>query len=176
MGKYQEALTEAMTWLGDQEDTIFIGQAVEYKGTAMTGTLGDVSDDKKIELPVMEETQMGMTLGLALAGLRPVSIYPRWNFLVCAANQLVNHVDKLEKMGPGYPRGIIIRTGVGAKKPIHPQHQHVGNYTEAFKLMCPNITFYEVKEPEEVVPAYKSAYFSKKPSVVVEWGDFYGEK
>ncbi len=60
---------------------MFMGQAVEYAGTAMTNTLKDVPKEQLLEMPVFEDTQMGMTLGLALAGFIPVSIYPRWNFL-----------------------------------------------------------------------------------------------
>ena len=176
MGQYAEELTKAMTWLGEQPDTFFLGQAVECKGTAMTGTLEGVPEDKKLELPVFEETQMGMTTGLALAGFVPISIYPRWNFLLCATNQLVNHVDKLCKMGPGFNRKIIIRTGIGAERPIHPQHQHVGDFTEAFRLMCPNINIIRLEEPEDVVRSYKEAYASPDPTVVVEYGDSHGEK
>ena len=38
MGKYFDELERAMQWLGQQPDTMFLGQAVEYKGTAMTNT------------------------------------------------------------------------------------------------------------------------------------------
>ena len=41
----------------------------------MTNTLKDVPRDRLIELPVFEEMQMGMTTGLALTGLVPVSIF-----------------------------------------------------------------------------------------------------
>ena len=51
--KYAEELTRAMTWLGEKEDTFFLGQAVEYKGTAMTGTLKDVPKDKLLELSLI---------------------------------------------------------------------------------------------------------------------------
>jgi pyruvate/2-oxoglutarate/acetoin dehydrogenase E1 component len=34
----------------------------------MSTTIGDVPKDKLIELPVMEESQMGMRLGMAMAG------------------------------------------------------------------------------------------------------------
>ena len=37
--KYFDELKRSMTWLGSQEDTLFLGQAVEYEGTAMTNTL-----------------------------------------------------------------------------------------------------------------------------------------
>ena len=97
--KYFDEIKRSMTWLGEQSDTIFLGQAVSYKGTAMTNTLPDVPDDKKIEMPVCEDLQMGITNGLALEGYVPVSIYPRWNFFVLAANQTINHLDKINLLG-----------------------------------------------------------------------------
>ena len=48
------------------------GQAVGYAGTAMFNTLKDVNPDQRIELPVAEEFQMGVTTGLALQGYLPV--------------------------------------------------------------------------------------------------------
>ena len=45
-----------------------------------------------------EELQMGITTGLALNGSIPVSIFPRWNFLMLAMNQLINHLDKINIM------------------------------------------------------------------------------
>jgi hypothetical protein len=59
---YKDALTEAMTFLGEQDDVMFIGQQIVYAGNPMSTTLGNVSIDMMIELPVMEETQMGMSL------------------------------------------------------------------------------------------------------------------
>ena len=44
-----------MDYLGSQSNTFFLGQAVEYKGTAMTNTLKDVPRDKLLEMPVDEE-------------------------------------------------------------------------------------------------------------------------
>ncbi len=93
--KYFDELKRAMDMLAGDPRVIFMGQAVEYAGTAMSNTLKDVPKEQLLEMPVFEDTQMGMTLGLALAGYIPVSIYPRWNFLVCATNQLVNHVQEL---------------------------------------------------------------------------------
>ena len=92
MEKYLE-LTKAMDFLAKDSRTIFIGQAVEVPGTAMSNTLKEINTKKLIELPVAEEMQMGMTIGLALNGNIPVSIYPRWNFLLLAANQLINHLN-----------------------------------------------------------------------------------
>ena len=38
--------------------------------------------------------QLGMSLGLAMDGNIPISIIPRWNFILNGMNQLVNHIDK----------------------------------------------------------------------------------
>lgn len=175
--KYFDELKRAMDMLAKDPRVIFMGQAVEYAGTAMSNTLKDVPKDKLLEMPVFEDTQMGMTLGLALAGYIPVSIYPRWNFLICATNQLVNHVDKVTLMSDYKPR-IIIRTGIGSERPLHPQHQHVGDYTDAYRLLCPNTDIIKLEEPRHVYDAYCTAYLRQdgKATVLVEYGDYYNEK
>jgi len=177
--KYFEELKRSMEWLGEQQDTLFLGQAVEYPGTAMTNTLADIDKSKLFEMPVNEDMQMGITLGLALNGTVPISIYPRWNFLLLAANQLVNHVDKIKIMSEGqYKPKIIIRTSIGSQRPFHPQHQHIGDFTGGFKAMCDFVDIIRLDEPNQVFESYQYAYqrTDNRPTVLVEWGDFYNEK
>ena len=168
-----------MEWLARDPRVMFLGQAVACPGTAMSNTLKNVSRDKLLELPVAEELQMGMSSGLALAGQVPVSIFPRWNFLLLAANQVVNHLDKFPLMSNnGYRPKVIIRTGIGSVRPLHPQHQHVGDFTDAFRLMCQNIEVIRLEEPQDIFPAYQKALEREdgKSTIVVEYGDYYSEK
>ena len=79
--KYFDELKRSMNYLAQDPRIIFLGQAVAVDGTAMSNTLKDILPSRLIELPVAEEMQMGMTTGMALSGLVPVSIFPRWNFL-----------------------------------------------------------------------------------------------
>jgi pyruvate/2-oxoglutarate/acetoin dehydrogenase E1 component len=177
--KYFDELCRAMDHLGRDPRTLFLGQAVACPGTGMTNTLKNVPREKLLELPVTEEMQMGMSTGLALAGHVPVSIYPRWNFLLLAVNQIVNHLDKLSLMsGGGYQPKVIIRTGIGSERPLHPQHQHVGDFTEAFRLMCKNIEVIRLDEPEDIFPAYRKALerTDGKSTLIVEYGDYFNEK
>jgi pyruvate/2-oxoglutarate/acetoin dehydrogenase E1 component len=156
-----------------------MGQAVAVPGTAMSNTLRDVALGRLIELPVAEEMQMGMTTGLALAGQVPVSIFPRWNFLMCGLSQLVNHLDKLAVMSNGgYKAKAIVRTGIGSQRPLHPQHQHVGDYTEALRLMCTTIEVIRLDEPQDIFPAYERALLRDdgRSTLIVEYGDYYSEK
>ena len=168
-----------MNWLSKNENTIFIGQAVEYPGTAMFNSLKDINPKQRIELPVFEDTQMGMSLGLALNGFKVVSIYPRWNFLLCATNQLVNHVDKYPLIDSSNTKNnIIIRTAVGSQRPLHPGYQHVGNYSAAYREMLETVDLIELKEVDEIMPAYQKAFNRDdgKSSLIVEYMDFYNEK
>tara|TARA_Y100001934_G_scaffold114614_1_gene140273 strand:- start:90 stop:626 length:537 start_codon:yes stop_codon:yes gene_type:complete len=177
--KYFDELKRSMDYLATVPDVLFLGQAVACAGTAMSNTLKDVPEGLKVELPVDEEMQMGMTNGLALQGHLPVSIFPRWNFLVCATNQLVNHLDKFPLMSNGgYHPKVIIRTGIGSERPLHPQHQHIGDFTNAFREMCPHIEIIRLDQPGEIFPAYQKAAERDdgRSTILVEYGDFYNEK
>ena len=177
--KYFDELKRSMDLLAADPRTLFIGQAVAVPGTAMSNTLKDVPAHQLIELPVAEELQMGMTTGLALAGRIPVSIFPRWNFLLCAISQLVNHLDKLDAMSGGaYRAKAIVRTGIGSQRPLHPQQQHVGDFTDALRSMCSTIEVIRLDEPEQIFPAYERALLRDdgRSTLIVEHGDYYQEK
>ena len=107
---YLDALTEAMKLTMEDDKTIFIGQQIVYYGNPMSKTIEGLPKERMIETPVMEETQMGMTMGLAMTGHQVVTFYPRWDFLILACNQLINHLDKLEAMSDGeWKPNVIVR-------------------------------------------------------------------
>ncbi len=168
-----------MDWLALQKDSIFVGQAVAVPGTAMSNTLVDVGSDKLLEMPVAEEMQMGLSIGLALDGHIPITIYPRWNFLLLAVNQLVNHLDKMKHISNNeYKPKLIIRTSIGSERPLHPQYQHVGDFTEAFKMIFEDIDIIKLEEAKDVFPSYQYAFtrIDKRSTLIVEYGDYYNEK
>ncbi|MDA7756427.1 hypothetical protein N8920_00870 [Opitutales bacterium] len=176
---YFEELKKSMEFLGENKKVLFLGQAVSVPGTAMSNTLKDINPSQKVEMPVSEEMQMGITNGLALNGLIPVSIFPRWNFLLLAINQLVNHLDKITEISSGgFTPKVIIRTGIGSERPLHPQCQHVGDFSESVQGMCKNVEVIKLIEPQEIFPAYKKALERDdgKSSILVEYGDYYNEK
>jgi len=177
--KYFNEIKRSMEWLSIKSDTIFLGQAVECPGTAMSNTLVDVDKNKLLEMPVSEDLQMGMSLGMALNGSVPISIFPRWNFLLLATNQLVNHIDKIPLMSHGqYTPKVIIRTSIGSERPLHPQIQHVGDFTDAFKLMLKTVEVIRLDEPEQIFDSYQHAYERTDgvSTILIEHGDFYNEK
>jgi pyruvate/2-oxoglutarate/acetoin dehydrogenase E1 component len=177
--KYKQELIRSMAWLGEKDDTIFLGQACAVSGHAISSTLEEVPIEKRIELPVFEETQMGMSTGMALEGFTTITMYPRFDFFILACNQLVNHLDKMQEMSEEKMRPrVIIRVAVGSKTPIDAGPQHTQNHIEAFKLMVPDIEVVDLIEPEQVFPAFKKAYEREdsKPTLIIEHSEFYGSK
>lgn len=172
--EYKIALTNAMTTLSKLDETIFIGQQIVYAGNPMSTTLTEVPKEKMIEVPVMEETQMGMSLGLAIIGKTVISFYPRWDFVISAANQLINHVDKYELM-TGKKVNILIRVGKGADVPLDPGHQHKANYINEFKSMCPNIEIHDLKTWQDVELSYKYAIENGGVHVLAEYPELYNK-
>ena len=155
-----------MSLLAEDSRTVFLGQGCLATGTFMSQTLSHLPENKRIEFPVAEEMQLGVSIGMAIDGLIPVSIYPRFNFLLLAMNQLVSHMDKLQPH-------MIVRVGVGSTKPLYPGSQHTGDMTEAFKLLMPHTIVSRLALAEDIIPAYRDALEYEGPTVLVEIADEY---
>jgi pyruvate/2-oxoglutarate/acetoin dehydrogenase E1 component len=171
---YFEELKKAMTLLAEHPKTMFIGQAVSYEGTGLFESLKHIPESKKMELPVAEYLQCGLANGMAIDGMIPVSVFPRWNFLLMGTDQIINHLDKFISMSDGKcTPNVIIRVAVGSETPIDPQCQHKGNFTEAFRLMLKNIEVIELLEPDQIVPSYIKALTRTdgKSTILVEHAD-----
>lgn len=172
---YYAEIRRAMKLLAEDDRVIFIGQSTLHPDvTPLFESLEDVPLLKRIELPVIEDCQMGISTGLALEGFIPVSIYPRIDFLILATNQLVNHLDKIEKMSCGrFKPKVIIRALVGSTKPLYPGPQHCQDHTRALRCLLPNINVVELTSAEEIVSAYRRALESEKSSILIEMMDLY---
>tara|TARA_B100000131_G_C17897015_1_gene524767 strand:+ start:189 stop:692 length:504 start_codon:yes stop_codon:yes gene_type:complete len=167
-----------MEYLAEDERTIFIGQSVKYSGNSIYNTLKTIPDERKIETPVFEETQMGLSIGLAMEGYVPVTCYPRFDFLLLAVNQLVNHLDKMKEMTWGvYDPRVIIRTSIGAKVPLDGGLQHTQDHTEAFRHLLDNVNVVLLENKEDIFPAYQDALLREdnKSTLIVEFGEYYNQ-
>ncbi len=177
--KYFDEIKRTMEWVATQPKTIFVGQTVAGPGTFMFSTLRDVPLDRAYEMPINESFQMQFTIGLALSGYVPISVYPRQNFLLLAMSDMVNMLDKIPAISQNtwIPK-MIIRVATGPDAPVHPGHQHIGNYAEAFRKMFTTIDVVELDEPGDVYPAYQKALDSAnlRSTLIIEHGNFYNQK
>jgi pyruvate/2-oxoglutarate/acetoin dehydrogenase E1 component len=171
---YKEECAKAMQMLSRDDRVVFIGQTVGYSGSVVYGTMEGIPEERRIELPVAEEMQMGMSIGLALQGFIPVTIYPRMDFLLCAMNQLVNHLDKIALMSCGqYQPKVIVRALVGATKPMFPGLQHCQDHSEAMQHLVPNMDVFVLADAGHIVSTYEYALKSVKPALVIEYAELY---
>ena len=175
--RYKEELDRAMEWLSTKSNTVFMGQAIGFSGHAISNTMAKVPQDKRVELPVFEELQLGIATGMALEGWVPVTCYPKFDFFILGLNQLVNHLDKMHDMSKGDMKPkVIIRVAVGSKVPFSAGPQHTQNHTEAMRKMLTEVEVIELMEPEDVFPAFEKAYNSDKSFLIIEHSEFYGSK
>ncbi len=176
LGKYFDALQNTMDWLGRQEDTVFIGQTVGCPGTFMYPTLEKVPESKRLEFPVAESFQMQFSIGVALTGKTVISVYPRQNFLLLATGDMVNTLDKIIEISRNKQNPhVIIRVASGPDRPVHPGHQHIGNYAHAWKDMFWNIPVYELLHPDDILKTYQKVYKNRYPALVIEHGNLYND-
>jgi pyruvate/2-oxoglutarate/acetoin dehydrogenase E1 component len=164
---YLKEIQKSMKFLSRNKNVIFMGQSVVYPGSSIFVSLKDVPNSKKIELPVMEETQTGMAIGMALAGYIPVSCYPRFDFLILAANQLVNHLDKIDYLtNNNFDSKIIIRTMVGSTYPLNAGLQHTQDHTIALKELMKFSEVIKLKNKNQIFLKYKNAISKKNKKKV----------
>lgn len=173
---YKEELQKATDLLA-KEGYIFLGQNMKFGGTSLFHMIKHLPEEQRIELPVCEEMQMGITTGMALEGLKICSVYPRMDFLILAMNQLINHMDKVRIMSDNQfsLKGVIIRTAIGSNRPLMPGVQHCQDYTEALKLMCKEINVVKLESADQIVPEYQKAVDSDVPTILIEIPDKYNE-
>ena len=168
-----------MKMLSEKSNTIFLGQSVLYSGNSIFNTLVSVPKNKKIEFPVAEELQMGFSMGLAMNGYLPITCYPRFDFLLLACNQMINHLDKMQYMSQKqFKPKVIIRTSVGSKKPLDGGVQHTQNYTKIFKKILTEIEVVYLDDPNIIFKTFKRCADKKikKSFLIIENGDYYNEK
>ena len=173
MTAYLQALRDAMSDVVGTHRGIVLGQSVAAGGTALRRTTDHLPLDRLIELPVMEDAQLGMAIGMSLEGWLPICCYPRWNFLLLAANQLVNHLDKLPLYGNGFRPHVIIRVAVPSPVPLDPGFQHLGDYSNMFRQMLSTVPVLDLRTPAQVRDTYRMVVREARSAVLVEHTELY---
>lgn len=166
MSSFSDAVNLEMQRLAELPNVCFYGQSLRYDGAAIFDSMRGVPMECRIEMPVAEDFQLGFCIGASLAGILPVCIFPRMDFMLLCVNQLVNHLDKLPEFG--WCPKIILRTTIGKKTPLDAGLQHTQNHTEAFRKMLTNVRVMEARTAEEVHAAYTDAILSDHSTLIVE--------
>ena len=168
-----------MLFISKNKNSLFLGQSVNVPGNLLYTSLKKVNASKKIELPIFEDTQMGMAIGMSLNGFIPITCFPRFDFLILAMNQLVNHLDKMRTLSNNsFKPRVIIRTSIGSKKPLNGGVQHTQDYTNVFKNILTEINVVSLKNSKDIFNEFKLALNRKdsKSTLLIENGDYYNSR
>ncbi|MDP3182530.1 MAG: alpha-ketoacid dehydrogenase subunit beta [Desulfobaccales bacterium] len=115
---YVEALREAQEQLLESDPRVFIlGEGVDDPGGIFGSTLGLVEKfgpGRVIDIPIAENGLTGVAVGAAAAGMRPIFVHMRMDFLPMCMDQIVNHAAKWYYMSGGrVPIPLVIRSIIG---------------------------------------------------------------
>jgi len=167
---YADALNEAMYEEMARDETVFvIGEDVDIHGGVFNLTrrlLEDFGPKRCVGTPISEEGFVGMCVGAAAAGLRPIVEIMYMDFIMLAMDQLVNQMAKMRYMSGGQVRmAVTVRAQSGHGTAEAAQHSQSLEawfvHTPGFKVCMP-ATVYDAKG------LLKSAIRDNNPVLVIE--------
>ncbi len=147
------AINEAISQMMKADDTVFIlGQGVNspwYVGDTATGLFERFGVDRVIDTPVSENAVTGASVGAAIAGMRPIVVHPRMDFMLYAFDPIINQAANWHYMSGGNSSvplviwGIVNRGGEQAAQ--HSQTLHaLFAHIPGLKVVMPS-TPYDAK-------------------------------
>lgn len=176
--RYREALNAALREEMERDESVFVmGEDIgvfqgAFKVTA--GLLDDFGEKRVRDTPISENTIVGMGVGAAMAGLRPVVEIMTVNFSLLAMDQIVNHAAAIHYMFGGQVKvPLVIRMPQGAGHQLGPTHSHCW---EALFLHVPGLLVAVPSTPADAKGLLKAAIRDDNPVVFIEHESLYGQK
>jgi pyruvate/2-oxoglutarate/acetoin dehydrogenase E1 component len=166
---YVKAFTESlMQLMAEDEDILVIGEDVaQYGGVfhAFDGLWKTYGDRRVIDTPISEMGFIGMGVGAAARGLRPVCDLMFFDFIGVALDQLYNQAAKLKFMfGGDVSVPLTLTTAGGAGLSAGPQHSQS---LEAWLAHVPGLKVALPSSPYDVKGLMVAAVRDNNPTVVV---------
>jgi len=176
--RYADALTLALREELDRDETVFIaGEEVgQYLGTLQItkGFLAEYGPDRIIDTPISEVGIIGLGIGAAMAGLRPVCEMMRMDFALPAYDQIAQHAAKIRYMfGGQFKVPMVIRGPSGVGRQLSAQHSQA---LEVLFAHCPGLKVVVPATPADAKGLTKTAIRDDNPVVILESLRMYYEK
>ncbi|MBC8102283.1 MAG: alpha-ketoacid dehydrogenase subunit beta [Cytophagales bacterium] len=175
---YSKALTLALREELDHDETVFIvGEEVgQYLGTLQVtkGFLDDYGPKRIIDTPISEVGIIGLGIGAAMAGLRPVCEMMRMDFALPAYDQIAQHAAKIRYMfGGQFKVPMVIRGPSGVGRQLSAQHSQS---LEVLFAHIPGLKVVVPATPADAKGLMKTAIRDDNPVIVLEALRMYFEK
>jgi 2-oxoisovalerate dehydrogenase E1 component beta subunit len=165
---YLIAIAEALWEEMERDDRVFLlGEDIGVYGGAFKVTEGFIERfgaDRVMDTPIAEETIVGMSIGAAMEGLRPVAEFQYADFMTSGFDEIVTAAARYHYRS-GVPLPIVLRApsggGVRASSFHSENPEPWFSYAPGLKVMCPAF-------PDDAKGLLKSAIRDDNPCVFLE--------
>jgi pyruvate dehydrogenase E1 component beta subunit len=151
--QYSLAINEALHQLMESDNSVFvIGQGVKspwYVGNTCRGLIEKFGPKRVIDTPVSENAITGAAVGAAIAGMKPIVVHPRMDFMLFAMDPIINQAANWYYMFGGKLNVPIVIWGIinrgGEQAAQHSQALHsIFAHIPGLKVVMPS-TPYDAK-------------------------------
>ena len=176
--RMREALRDAMAEEMRRDESVFVmGEDVAvFQGAfkVTEGLLDEFGERRVRDTPISENTIVGMGVGAAMNGLRPIVELMTVNFSLLALDQIVNHAAAIPYMFNGQARvPLVIRMPGGGGHQLGPTHSHS---FEALFRQVPGLLVACPSTPADGKGLLKAAIRDPNPVVFIEHESLYGAR
>lgn len=170
----RDALHDAIHEEMERDESVFvIGEDVVAHGGPYTVTEGIAErfPDRIFETPIAEAGIVGVGVGAAMAGMRPVVEIMYLDFITCAMDEVVNQAAKMRYMTGGQASvPLVIRLPCGLGRYIAAQHSQI---MESWFMHVPGLQVVVPSTPKDAKGLLKTAVRSPDPVLFFEYKRIY---
>jgi pyruvate dehydrogenase E1 component beta subunit len=176
--RYREALNAAIREEMERDESVFImGEDIGvFQGAfkVTQGLLEAFGDTRVRDTPISENSFVGMGVGAAMSGLRPIVEIMTINFSLLAMDQIVNHAAAIHYMFGGQAKvPMVIRMPQGGGHQLGPTHSHS---LEALFVHVPGLLVAVPSTAADAKGLLKAAIRDDNPVVFIEHESLYGQR
>jgi pyruvate dehydrogenase E1 component beta subunit len=175
---YRDALNLALKEELRRDPSVVIwGEDVAlYEGSfkVTRGLLAEFGEERVKDTPISENTIVGVAVGAAMGGLRPVAELMTVNFALLAMDQIINHMAKVRYMFGGQVNlPMVVRMPGGGGSQLGAQHSQS---LESYFMHCPGIRVAYPSTPADAKGLLKTAIRDNNPVIFLEHELLYNSK
>jgi pyruvate dehydrogenase E1 component beta subunit len=176
--RYREALNQALREELRRDETVMLmGEDIGVFNGAFKvtqGLLEEFGERRVRDTPISENTIVGMGVGAAMTGLRPVVELMTVNFSLLALDQIVNHAAHIRYMFGGQVKvPLVVRMPQGAGHQLGPTHSHC---LEAIYQHVPGLLVAIPATAADAKGLLKAAIRDDNPVIFIEHEYLYGRR
>ncbi|HML78721.1 alpha-ketoacid dehydrogenase subunit beta [Geobacter sulfurreducens] len=175
---YRDALNLALKEEMRRDPSVVVwGEDVAlYEGSfkVTRGLLAEFGEERVKDTPISENSIVGVAVGAAMGGLRPVAELMTVNFALLAMDQIVNHMAKIRSMFGGQTYlPMVVRAPGGGGSQLGAQHSQS---LETYFMHCPGIYVAVPATPADARGLLKAAIRDGNPVMFLEHELLYNSK